>query len=244
VLGDFVIEVQGQAGDQAASAKQRPRELLSYLILAGPKGLAQEDLAARFWPDSEPEQALNSLYVTLHRLRRGVLGDAEAVVSDGGRARLNPDRVRVDAWEFQKLAAKPKHAEAQVLDAALELYGGAAQLRGVDEIDLETWQVELAAALEAVATQRAGRLEQSDPGLALPIYRQALNHVPLSEALWAGVLRCEAALGDQVALRRSFNLMTKRYQRDTEMGPPPVLEELYKSLTHGAPKDAVQDPVA
>jgi DNA-binding SARP family transcriptional activator len=244
VLGDFVIEVQGQAGDQAASAKQRPRELLSYLILAGPKGLAQEDLAARFWPDSEPEQALNSLYVTLHRLRRGVLGDAEAVVSDGGRARLNPDRVRVDAWEFQKLAAKPKHAEAQVLDAALELYGGAAQLRGVDEIDLETWQVELAAALEAVATQRAGRLEQSDPGLALPIYRQALNHVPLSEALWAGVLRCEAALGDQVALRRSFNLMTKRYQRDAEMEPPPVLEELYKSLTHGAPKDAVQDPVA
>lgn len=245
VLGQFVVEAQGQASDQAGSGKQRPRELLSSLILAGPKGLPQEDMAARFWPDSEPEQALNSLYVTLHRLRRGMLGDSEAVVSDGGRVRLNPDRVQVDAWEFLQLAARPQQADSKALATALELYGGAAQLRGVDEIDLETWQVELAAAYEAVAVQLAGRLESRSPGAALPIYRQALAHIPLSEALWAGVLRCEAALGDQIALRRSFNLLSKRYQHDTDMAPPPALEKLYRSLTGGLPAEAREvDPAS
>lgn len=235
VLGRFVVETQGQVNEQAGGGKQRPRELLSSLILAGPKGLAQEEMAGRFWPDSEPEQALNSLYVTLHRLRRGVLDDPEAVVSDGGRVRLNPDRVRVDAWEFLQLAARPQQAETKTLAAALDLYGGAAQLRGVDEIDLETWQIELAVAYEAIAVQLAGRQEADNPGAALPVYRQALAHVPLSEALWSGVLRCEAALGDQVALRRSFNLLSKRYQRDTDMAPPPALEKLYHSLTEGLP---------
>lgn len=228
VLGDFVVEAP--ASEQPGSIKQRARELLSCLIFAGPRGLAQEDLAARFWPDSEPEQALNSLYVALHRLRRGALGDTEAVLSEGGRVRLNPNRVRVDLWEFQQLAAKPKQAETYALEAAVELYKGPAQLRGLDEIELETRQVELTGAYEAAAVQLASRLEQTSPSGALPVYRQALEHVPLSETLWAGVLRCEAALGDQLALRRSYKLLSKRYQHEIDMAPPAALEALYQSL--------------
>ena len=230
VLGGFTVSVQGQEGGSSGSAKLRSRELLSWLVFAGPKGAAQENLAARFWPDSRPEQALNSLYVALHRLRHGVFADTEAVISEAGRVYLNPHRVWVDVWEFQQLASKPKQADSQTLAVALALYGGPIQLSGIEELDYETYQMELAAAYEAVVAQLGYRLEKGDAQAALLIYRQGLNQIPLSEALWSGVLRCEAVLADHTTLQRSFNLLRKLYLRDTDMAPPAALEKLYHGL--------------
>lgn len=233
VLGHFSVDAKRVVGAQQSGSVQRPRELLSRLVLAGPRGLAQEELAAHFWPDSEPKQALNSLYVSLHRLRHGTLGDPDAVVSDAGRVRLNPARVRVDAWEFLRLAAKPQQASDQSLLMALDFYDGEPQLYGVDEVDLEIWRHQLVDTYEAAIAELAARAEQRDWQAALALYRQGLLHVPLSELLWSGVLRCEAALGDQLALRRSYKLIYKRYQSETDLTPPATLIKLYEQLKLG-----------
>jgi hypothetical protein len=67
----------------------------------------------------------------MYRLRR-LLGDPAAVVRRGGRASLDPDRVFVDAWAVEGLAARAEALRARgdlaqalrAAAAAAELYRG------------------------------------------------------------------------------------------------------------------------
>ncbi|WP_435103300.1 BTAD domain-containing putative transcriptional regulator [Arhodomonas sp. AD133] len=230
VLGGFSVEVGERHQYGSRRAQPLPRALLARLVIAGPKGETQERLAACLWPDSERDKALNSLYVTLHRLRDRVLEDPGAVVSQGGRIRLDPDRVWVDAWEFRALAARGEREGGESLQRAVELYGGVGELPGLDEIDLEAWQAELDAIYERAVRSLGVELEHDDVRAALRLYREALDHLRLSESLWAGVLRCEAALGNQAALKRSFSHLAKCFRRELDTEPSPWLASLYQRL--------------
>lgn len=230
VLGCFRLEVDGEAVEDTGRSRRRLRSLLSEIVMAGPAGLSQEALAARLWPDSAPARALNSLHVTVHRLREQ-FGDTAAVVAQGGQLYLNRERVWVDAWEFQDLAAQPEQLDLDTLRSAFELYGGAPRLDAVDEMDLDIHQASLARIYERVAVTLGERLEPHSANSALAVYRTALGHAALHEGLWAGVLRCEAILGNRQALEQSYRQLQERFHRDLDMEPPAALQRLYRSLS-------------
>ncbi|MDZ7811513.1 MAG: BTAD domain-containing putative transcriptional regulator [Arhodomonas sp.] len=232
VFGGFRVSVDGEGRGEGGRGRPLPRALLAHLVLAGPRGLGQEELATALWPESGRTKALNSLYVTLHRLRDRILADPAAVVSEGGRIRLDADRVWVDAWSFQAASAEAGDDPEQ-LAAALALYQGAPELPGVDPMDAEPWQVGLERTYERLAVRLGGILEDQEPEAAVGHYRDALMYAPLSELLWAGALRSEAALGSVAGVRRTFRELERCFRRELDASPSSSLTALYQELAEG-----------
>ncbi|WP_139349967.1 AfsR/SARP family transcriptional regulator, partial [Thioalkalivibrio denitrificans] len=229
VLGRFDVEVDGQVNDTRPKARQRMHALLSQLILAGPEGIEQEALAERLWPDSPPERALNSLHVTIHRLR-DFLREPALLRTHGGRVALCADRVWVDLWEFERLAALADRLDLPLLRRLVGLYGGAARLEPADDLDLQLRQAALLQAFERLALRVGLELEPVDPERSQGHYRAALSHSPLQDELWAGLLRCDAVLGGLGAVERTWGLLSGQYRESLDMEPPARLKTLYERL--------------
>lgn len=104
VLGPFSAELDEgvllEAGSKAAS---RPLALLRHLAAhAGLDAMPAEQIAQALWPGEGREGRDKALEVTIARLRR-LLGDAELLLVQDRRLRLNPQRVWVDRVAFERL---------------------------------------------------------------------------------------------------------------------------------------------
>lgn len=230
VLGCFAIEVEGKPVQLGARPSRRLQAVLSELVLAGPAGVAQDVLAERLWPDSTPERATNALHVTLHRLR-DVLGDAGYIQNCSNRIVLAPDRVWVDLWAFEALASSAERLDRVHLQRALRLYAGPAQLSGTEELELDLRQEALVRKHERVALLLGSLLEAEDLAAARDHYRHALALNPVQDDLWAGLLRCEAALGGATALQRCWYEARRCYTKALAMDPPADLQDLVTALS-------------
>ncbi len=135
---------------EASNFRQtKPLLLLTYLALEGAK--ARQHLAELFWPDAA--DPLNTLSVTLGRLRRATPGAIEA---DDLRARC---LLETDAQRFLETIESGSHQEA------LDLYGGPF-LEGIRlrswGIELEDWVLETREFLAAKARQAMLRLAEHE----------------------------------------------------------------------------------
>jgi LuxR family transcriptional regulator, maltose regulon positive regulatory protein len=126
------LDVWCDAGEVPhAKEQKKPLELLRLLVVHGERGAPMESLAEALWPDADGDAGHRALETTMYRLRR-LIRDPAAVVRRGGRASLDPDRVFVDAWAVESLAAsaealhaRGEHAQAiRAASAAVELYRG------------------------------------------------------------------------------------------------------------------------
>ncbi|MFW6350276.1 MAG: BTAD domain-containing putative transcriptional regulator [Thiohalospira sp.] len=234
LLGRLAITVDGEPREAGGRSRARLHALLSELVLAGRAGLFREELAARLWPDSPPARALNSLDVALHRLREH-LGGSTTVTVTGGRVALNSDRVHVDLWEFEDLAAAVPRVERTGLERAMALYTGPPDLVTTDDLAADLRAGEVTTAFERVAARLGRLLEAEEPEAAARHYRLSLARAPLAEPLWAGLLRSEAHCGGRVALERARRLLERQYEQELGMGPPAELIDLHQRLATGVP---------
>jgi len=121
----------GLRAEQGAVVVERFRSqkfggLLAYLALFPERSHPREELADRFWPDSDVEAARASLRQALASLRRQMepppLPMGSVLETDRLYIRLNPDAVRVDvaAFEAAARAGARDGADAAAARAALE----------------------------------------------------------------------------------------------------------------------------
>lgn len=100
----------------------RPAQLLGLLSLQG--RCPTESAVAHLWPDSPPDRGRERLRTVLARTRR----DAGPVVARDGDTICIPPGVRVDAWEFERLATRaldrPRGGHGTSARAALALHEG------------------------------------------------------------------------------------------------------------------------
>jgi DNA-binding SARP family transcriptional activator len=127
-LGRFDVRVDGKPLSYGRKRPLRPLELLKFLAAQGARAVSETRVADALWPDLDGDEALNSLAINVHRLRR-LLGRADAIVYQGRRIGLNPTRVWCDVAAFERrlerAAAATAKAERDRLTAeALALYQG------------------------------------------------------------------------------------------------------------------------
>jgi hypothetical protein len=153
-LGEFSVERDGAPLTGSRKTQQRPLMLLKALIARGHRGASAAALADDLWPDADGDMALQSLTVTLHRLRK-LLGNEEAVTLSGGVLHINERLVWVDAFAVEELvnrggALQREHPErAQPLyQSALRLDRGAFLPHDTDLIWTRLARERLAAVLE------------------------------------------------------------------------------------------------
>jgi DNA-binding SARP family transcriptional activator len=212
LFGPMRIDVAGASTTLTGVNAQR---LVGYLALHPRVAQRREALADALWPDAPASTARRSLSDTLYRLRRvmpepwlDTVGDTVSLATE--------DRVWVDVWDFDRLAAGGTRTQ---WDAAIALYT-ADLLPGLyDEWVLgprASRQAAFVAALEAVVAddESAGDLQQALTGA-----RRLIAVAPLHEGAHQTYLRL---LG---RLRRFGEAATHLEQ----------LEELYASELGVAP---------
>jgi hypothetical protein len=127
-LGRFDVLVDGRPLAFGRKRPVRPLALLKYLGAQGGRVVPEIRIADALWPEQEGDEALNSLAINLHRLRR-LLGHADAVVRQDRRLGLNPQRVWCDVAAFEQRLSRAASAAGEaerdrLIAGALALYGG------------------------------------------------------------------------------------------------------------------------
>jgi ATP/maltotriose-dependent transcriptional regulator MalT len=127
-LGRFEVLADGNPLAYGRKKPLRPLELLKYLAAHGTRMIAETRVADALWPDLDGDEALNTLAINVHRLRR-LLGRADTIVYQGRRIGLNPQRVWCDVavfeWRLINAASADDDAKrAGLIKSARLLYRG------------------------------------------------------------------------------------------------------------------------
>lgn len=135
-LGPVRVEALEDSLD-ADWLRQRPGEILKYLVCERGRVVMADEIAESIWPDSGPRAVGNTRYA-IYQLRsklepRRAAHDPPAfVVASGGGYALHRDRVWIDVDEFERAVDEGRTAmmrfdsaaAASALEYAMELYRG------------------------------------------------------------------------------------------------------------------------
>lgn len=213
----------------------RPQALLAALAEAGGRVVAVDALVEAVWADEEPANPAKALQVLVSRVRSACAADVVERVGEGYRLGVTPDGV--DAWvvgnrvkaarvafESDPATAARLAGEALALGVALpdasDEYGPLADLHRTARAHLRE-----ATRLQARATSRMGQHAE-----ALPALEQAHATDPTDEALFADLLRSEAATRGAAAAIDRFGAYRSGLRDRLGTDPGPELQRVHGEL--------------
>lgn len=233
-LGEFVIELDGQALGFSGKVQKRPLALLKALLAFGGRNVPEEQLAEALWPDAEGDDAHNAFTVTLQRLRR-LLGQREALLLQEGRLSLNAQLCWVDAQAFE--AAAVDAAEAAAADAdrerALRLYRGAFLAQ-----EEAAWANAARERLRARFVRLAGvdvrrHLEARDWPGAIACLERLLHADPTAEPLYQQLMRVQLELGRDAEVLATYRRCREALAASLHARPSASTEALLREVGAG-----------
>jgi DNA-binding SARP family transcriptional activator len=229
-LGRFEVLRDERPLEYSRKAPKKTLALLKALIAFGGKGVREQRLLDAFWSDEEGDVAAKSLSAAVQRLR-ALLGDAEAVVQQGGTLSLDTSRVWVDAWAFESLLARQGPVEATEL---LGLYRGAF----LAEDEGEPWAVTMRERLRGRfihAVAEAGRRleEEGRHQEAIECYLRGLDADPVIEQFYQGLMRAYASLDRRTEALAAYQRMKRLLSLSLGVQPSAQSERLFQGLRLG-----------
>ncbi|MGE0387970.1 MAG: BTAD domain-containing putative transcriptional regulator [Gammaproteobacteria bacterium] len=236
-LGAFDVLRDGRPLEFSRKVPRKALAVLKALVALGGGALSTQRLTDVLWPDEDGDAAVKSLEATVHRLR-AILGDTEAIIAQGGRISLDPDRVWVDVFAFEAaLTAADRAIRARDASAiphwqrALDLYRGAF----LADDETEPWTVAVRERLRGryihalVAFGQA--LEQSgDFEAAIAANQRGLAADPVIESFYQGLMRCYARLDRHAEAIGAYRRLKQILSVTLGMAPGAETERLYRSL--------------
>lgn len=229
-LGGF----SATAGGESLVGLNTPRlqALLVYLLIHRTAPQARRQVAFQLWPDVGEGQALNSLRVLLHALRRALPDAAQFIHTGAQTIQWRPTApVVIDLVEFEAALERAAVAEQaagdrQTLQTALrdavDRYTGDILPGCYDDwllAERERLRLRFGTALEQLVV-----LLESQGAVTAAIFhaQRLIQHDPLREPVYAALMRLYAALGDRVNLLRTFDACVAVL--DSELGVSPGVE--------------------
>jgi DNA-binding SARP family transcriptional activator len=231
-LGGFEVLVDDSPIEFGRKAPKKTLALLKAIVARG--GSAREAaLLDTFWPDEEGDAAARSLGAAVHRLR-GLLGDSDAVVQQGGQLSLDRSRVWVDAWAFERTLAAARDTptlDGNPVDQALALYRGAFLV----EEEGETWPVVMRERLRSKFIQavadHASRLESARRDEeAIVWYLRGLDADNVVEPFYQGLMRCYHRLDRLPEAVSAYRRLKQTLSVTLSLPPSSSTEKLYQGL--------------
>jgi DNA-binding SARP family transcriptional activator len=196
------LSLEGDLGPVTGAAlRRRPLALLA-LASTNPHGLSRDKALAHLWPESDTAHARNCLKQTLFALRRDI--GQEIFLSGGCNLRIDPGKVVVDRWEFERAAERGRLLEA------VDLYTGAFldgfHVGGLVEFEwwVEAERARLANRYQVTLEALKGEAERAgDITGALRWWRRLAEHDTLSSRIALGLIRTLVAVGDRAEALRT-----------------------------------------
>jgi predicted ATPase/DNA-binding SARP family transcriptional activator len=224
--------------------------LLAFLALHQDRELARDRLAATFWPDNEPGQALFYLRKSLSDLRHALGAEASRLVSPTGRTvRLDLADAFCDVLAFENALARSAASAtpAEPLQQAVALYRGPLLPDCPDDWAAAERQRQEHAYLTALERLARVTLEGGEPAPAARWLRLLLAADPYRESAACALMQALADSGDRAALAQVYRDLRLRLHRDLNTAPAPETEALYRRLSRQeagplAPPPAARSP--
>ncbi len=223
--------------------QRRPLALLKALIAFGGRDVPEARIADALWPDADPDMALRSCAIAVHRLRR-LLGCNQAILRRDGRLTLDARWCWVDAWAFERAMGRAEAAWAAgpraagralgLATKALSLYRGPFLHHDPDA----PWAVERRERLRSrfrLGVERLGR-ELEAAGRweeALEHYERALRIEPVAEALYRRLMGCYQELGRTAEAVETYRRCRKVLAARLGVAPSPATEAAFRRLGRG-----------
>jgi DNA-binding SARP family transcriptional activator len=221
VLGRFAIELDGAVIDPPRS--RHARSLLAWLALH-PGAHSRARVAARFWPEVLDSSGRASLRVALSELRASLGAAAECLIADREHVGVAPDRVWVDALQFDGLQARGE------LDAALELSRGELLPELDDDWALEARDAHTAVLIDVLSRLAAEREAAGELGAAISLSRRMVALDPLSEAATRDLMRRLAAAGERGGAIAAYRRLAERLSSQLRIAPGAATRALAEEL--------------
>jgi DNA-binding SARP family transcriptional activator len=226
-LGRFQVLRDGLPLGFSRKAPRKTLQLLKALIAGGGSNVPDVWLLEALWPDEEGDAASNSLSAAVLRLR-SLLGDAEAIVQQGGTVSLDQSRAWVDVHAFES-------------SGRTDRYRGAF----LPEEEGAAWAVPLRERMRARFIQRLGdearRLEQAGRHEeAIEQYMRGLDADSIIEPFYQGLMRCYVRMDRRAEAAAAYRRLRQILSVTLGIPPSATTEKLFRSL-HLAEAQSVGD---
>lgn len=200
LLGDFSIKVDGDLLPLSGKSQKKPLELLKMLIAIGNNNVSVENITEALWPDARGDAVMQTLYTTLHRLRKYLRYESSIELKDG-RIKLNSKIMSVDVWQLSALLKKVHYLLGTTdpnRDALQKLYS---QIRNVYRgpcLRHEAVHPSILGLQESLHARMLrihadlGRFweQQAEIQLAINCYKDAIETDPLAEEFYQHLMLC------------------------------------------------------
>jgi DNA-binding SARP family transcriptional activator len=223
-LGRFGILLDGKPLEFAGKAQRKPLELLMALIAFGGRDVSERQLTEALWPEAEGDAAHQACAVALHRLRKLLRCDA-AVTLQNNQLGLDPRRVWIDAWAFERALS------AGDSPRAVDLYQGSFLAR---QLDL-SWAIPMRERLRVkfmrhLADRGHALFEAGEVRAAVSLFEQGLGVDPLAEEFYRQLMVCYQALDRRSEAIGVYQRCEKVLAASLGVSPAAKTLALYRSL--------------
>lgn len=229
------------ANERPVELAKKPLILLKVLIALNGRDVAEENIAALVWPDSDGDVALQNFATTLHRLRK-LFAINHLIVSKNGRVSLNGENCYVDIWVFQRLVGLADSIKTRenieitrkidLLENAVQVYRGAF-LNADGEVPacLARMRERLRSKFTRCIWELSEYYEQQ--GLyrqAVQVYERALEMDDATEELYRRLMMCYFRLKQRSAGCTVYQRFKKTLKETMGLAPAREMQDLYERL--------------
>ena len=225
------------AGDETIASLKAPRlqSLTAYLLLHRATPQSRQQIAFRFWPDTNDAQAQTNLRQLLHSLRQRLPYAGDYLRLDERTVRWSDDSdYTLDVAEFEAalLAAGQSDGPAKIeeLEEAAALYTGDLLPDCYDEWILplrERLSQRFVVGLEELILLHEERRNYAP---AIAHAQHLLHYDPLHEATYRHLMRLYALTGDRAGALRVYHTCASTLEQELGAPPSPPTQELYEQL--------------
>lgn len=232
-FGSFSIEWQGKTLDEAIWKGKQARRLLQVLITLGGVNVPCMSVADILWPESDGDRALNSLKVTISRLRKTVHDYIEADWLQVKRQTISLSLAlcQVDYCNFEEGLKRSlsNGTDIELLKKTLKLYTG----NYLEHETTESWAMQKKDVmrgkyLEGVFALQKYCMNSGDIDTAFAYLKKALQYDSANEAIYERLMDCCIAQGRRAKALEYFNLAHNTLVRDFGIQPGEKLRMLEK----------------
>jgi DNA-binding SARP family transcriptional activator/tetratricopeptide (TPR) repeat protein len=229
-FGGIRIRRGGADGQEVAIHRPRQRALLGYLLARADNPPSRDQVIEALWPDSELDDAVNSLNQSVYQLRRVIdpgYRDGESppyLISTMDTVALDATLVTTDLQAFRAVGRafdRSNGSDVRTLGNELvDLVGG----DFLAELVYEDWATSFRLAVHAEVRQILMRLTEDPllagyPDLGLRAAAKLADLDPYDEQAHLAIARCLQAMGRSEAARRVIRRFLSRLHDDLGEAP-------------------------
>jgi DNA-binding SARP family transcriptional activator len=229
-FGSIRIRRGGAEGLEVPIHRPRQRALLGYLLARADNPPSRDQVIEALWPDSELDDAVNSLNQSVYQLRRVIdpgYRDGESppyLISTMDTVALDQTLVTTDLQAFRTIARAVDTSSGidvrNLGNDLVDLVGG----DFLAELVYEDWATSVRLAVHAEVRQILIRLTEdpwraSYPDLGLRAATKLADLDPYDEQAHLAMARCLQAMGRNEAARRVIRRFLERIRNDLGEAP-------------------------